>query len=86
MKLRRLPPTEDGLTRYRHPNGWSIRQERRDWDARSYRGGMAADPKSWWEVRPWATRGAPPQIFRTLAEARAWCDEHAPRARRRSEA
>ena len=80
-RLRRRPRV-DGLTRFYHPHGWSIRQCKRDWTLdgfpRGALGGTALDaPLYWYEVRPDATRtsrGGYPKTFDKLREARAWCD------------
>lgn len=67
-----------GATRYLHPHGWVIYPVVRDWDARGYRGGPTAEPKRTWEVkRRWSNAAPHWDHFRTLREARAWCDGHA---------
>ncbi len=84
MKLERKPifDSDTALSRYWHPNGWVITQHERDWDLRGYpRGGGHGTsereaPKRWWEVRARGVRRRfPVETFRTLREARAWCDE-----------
>ena len=76
MKLNTMLDNHGRIVLRFHPNGWAIRRQERDWDARSYRGGIAdaAGPKVWWEVKRYATGGRRRESFRTLREARAFCD------------
>lgn len=69
----------DGTIVYRrHPNGWTIRRQERDYDGRSYRGGLANahGPKVWWEVRRSFSSSRVRKTFNTLRAAREWCDRH----------
>lgn len=89
MRLRRLPRDDDGHSRYLHPHGYVIVQNHRDWDHDRVPGGYVGsnDPKWWWEARehisssrehrfqPWVVREHGDYVtFRTLRDARAWCD------------
>lgn len=76
--LKRWPPNEDGLPRYRHPGGYVINKRRRSWSLRGYTQGAHHQwsPLYWYEVKRVAGPRMSPttQEFDTLREARAWCD------------
>jgi hypothetical protein len=84
VKLYRIPtdPYVDLLSKYGHPNGWRIIQRERDYSLRGFpRGAIGGTehtaPKRWWEVyRAHSRRARTVETFRTLREARAWCDEN----------
>jgi hypothetical protein len=72
--IKRLPRSPESEPRYWHPHGWTIFRETRDWDARGLNG-MAAEPKVMWGVKRHASSNRYREYFRTLREARAWCDD-----------
>jgi hypothetical protein len=82
--LSRAKPGIDGERRYHHPNGYVIRREVRDWDARSTgpggRSGNDGPKVSWVVHRSFTSPRRWLESFDTLRAARAWCDEHDPAA------
>lgn len=68
------------VTFYVHPNGWRIKAEERDWDARPFGAVQPgyAGPKRYWVVKARHTRGGRERTFDTLREARVWCDKNTP--------
>lgn len=79
MKLRKVGKTLDEQPIYRHPNGWLIVRDYRDWTW--VRGAAGWSPKISWLIIP----GRYPKGFRyeldraketfaSLREAGAWCD------------
>lgn len=73
-KLKRFRDRHGRTLFYQHPNGWRIKRQERDWDARGL-GGMTASPKVYWEVKR-AGRSRRNKAFDSLRAARDWCDEH----------
>lgn len=83
MKLSRARFDPDtAASKWYHPHGWAITQRFREPVSRVGRlNGQADHPGAmrWWEVSRTRTRvlgDGVVEVFATLREARAWCDEH----------
>lgn len=82
MKLTRRPRFDGvDLPAYRHPNGWRIFKQKRDWSLRGMTRGASysqASPMFWYEVYPTTGRRWqwPLESFDRLRDARVWCDRH----------